>query len=211
VDALRVTSLLLGAGESQWRKEVDVGPIQFDDGGMPILTEEQKRLAAAPKPRRFCMRVGGAPEIHVIEDGTATSANLEFWEEGPFAGASVTMGRRRGRLAFELGFDISDYYGEDWSTGTRFESTLVSINTGLVIYLKAGGNVGAYFAFGGRFVRESTDLYVGPETYYFENTGGGWGGGFGLASRRFDLRYEHVEVGSETRIGMDRLSIGLRF
>jgi hypothetical protein len=205
--AAGVTSLLLAAGEDDWRKEIDVGPLDFDEAGKPVV--EPGAPKRKMKARRFAVRLGPATDVSMPD----ASGDLEVREEGPVFGASYSMGGRAWKFAVEVGIDIWSVSGE-YSRGGNFTSTLTSPRADALYHFQgAAKKTRVYALFGYRSVQERAEVYdaVGYLDEYV-NQETGWALGGGIRTGQWDFRFERVEISTdETRLTAMLLTAAFRF
>jgi hypothetical protein len=207
-----VAGALSAAGESEWRKETDVGKLEFDEAGLPVVAQATKGQSPA-SARRWGLRFGFIPEVSFTDPHAGIE--YEYVESEPTAGISISLGRRSGRIEFEVGGDVASFHGEYRDFGSPdaggFDSMIASVRGDLLIYAFRLGSARFYLGFGGRVGFEEFSVWRGFDEANFQNTASGFEVIAGIRMSRVDLRIEHVDYGDEAGVGLTAFVAGLRF
>jgi len=198
---------LLAASETEWHKEVDVGPQRFDEEGMPVVAQPQRGTAGAQRFKRFGLRFGGLTEVYLMDEGS------DFSPDGPVVGAYLRLGGR-GHFALEFGYDHMSIQAESWSTWEpESYSDLEVFRTDANVFLAAEGTGTRLYLIGGvRFMVEQTEVFTGYGDESFTNSASGWGVGGGILTGSWDLKIEHFEVdAASSGAGFTHFTVAYRF
>jgi len=216
-DANRTASLLLAAGEDEWRKEVDVGPMQFDEEGMPVVEKkgrkgEKASRDAGPKKRPWGVRMGFLPEINYHGD-----MEIEADQDGPVGGFMFTLMPGSGKFAFEVGLDLVDlkgFYGGGSGGGNEFSSFLLTGRLDGHYYVSSATAGTRFYVLGGvRLVQENVEIRnsFGDVALESTNSASGFGLGLGMRTGTFDFRFEIMEASNVNGVSMQWLTAAYRF
>lgn len=191
---------LAAAGESQWRKEVDAGPLEFDEAGSPVAPAHP-----VVKRRPFGVRLGPVAGVEAPENASINWVD----SEGPTAGLALALGT--GRFAFELGADVVKLKGQYYPVGD-FKSDVLTGRVDLLVHFSGPeSNVRLYLGGGVRAIQEQVKVDAGGSTLDSTTNAQGFGLSAGMRVGRFDFRFERVEAENLSRLVLNTLTAAIRF